>query len=228
MTKRFTFLAAFALVASFASSVMGQGATTIGFAGFSQSAGSTTIDYERSMGANPLPAYFTASAEVNFTINDTVFMNDPMGQTNFTGAQLTLDSESSTAASGDGQGGFFGTFSIISSAADGSINLLSGTFDSATLRQVGVGRAAFDTGSVEFTSDIFFPVFREEFVFSIIGGFLDLEVTNGAFQNFTADRLSGDFSAIPEPATLAMAGLGIFALPLAVRAARRRRSVSAN
>ncbi|MEW4571259.1 PEP-CTERM sorting domain-containing protein [Tautonia sp. JC769] len=225
MTQRFTFLAALTLVASFASSAMGQGAATIGFAGFSQSAGTSAIDYSRSAGANPLPATLTASTEVNFTINNPIFMIDPMGPTNYTGASFTLSAESSTAATANGQSGFFGSFSIIGSGGE---NLLSGTFDSATLSQVGTGRAAFDTGSVDFTSDIFVPTFNDELVFSIIGGFTNLAVNNGAFQNFSADRLSGDFSAIPEPATLAMAGLGIFALPLAVRAARRRRSVSSN
>jgi hypothetical protein len=226
MTTRFTFLAALTLVASFASSAMGQGAATIGFAGFNQSAGISSIDYSRSAGANPLPATLTASAQVTFDINNPVFMIDPLGPTNFLGATFTLSAESSTPATADGQQGFFGSFSIISS---GDENLLSGTFDSALLSQRGSGRAAFETGSVDFTSDIFIPgLFNEEFVFSIIGGFTNLNVNNGAFQNFSADRLSGDFSAIPEPATLAMAGLGIFALPLAVRAARRRRSVSAN
>ncbi len=226
MTKRFTFLAALALVASFASSAMAQGTATIGFAGFSQSAGINTINYTRSVGANPLPAYLTATTQVTFTINDPVFMIDPLGPTSYTGATFMLSAESSTAATASGQEGFFGTFSIMGSGGE---NLLSGTFDSALLQQVGSGRAAFNTGSVDFTSDIFIPgLFREEFIFSIIGGFTNLVVTNGAYQDFTASRLSGDFSAIPEPATLAMAGLGIFALPLAVRAARRRRSVDAN
>ncbi len=50
-------------------------------------------------------------------------------------------------------------------------------------------------------------------------------ISNGAFQNFSSN-VGASFSAqvIPEPATLAMAGLGIFALPLAVRVARRRRA----
>ncbi len=221
MTKRFTFLAALALVASFASSAMAQGTATIGFAGFSQSAGASSIDYSSNGGA--LPAYLTATTEVNFTINNPVFMIDPLGPTNYTGATFTLTAESNTAAAAGVQGGFFGTFSIIGSGGE---NLLSGTFDSALLSQRGSGRAAFETGSVDFTSDIFFPVIREEFNFSIIGGFTNLLANNGVFQNFSADRLSGDFSAIPEPATLAMAGLGIFALPLAVRAARRRRSAN--
>ena len=226
MTKRFTFLAALTLVASFATSAMGQGSASVGFAGFSQAIGASSIQYTRSAGNPALPAYFTATAQVNFTISDPIFMTDPLGPTIYTAATLTLDAESNTAATADGQGGFSGTFSIIGSGGE---NLLSGTFNSALLSQRSSGLAAFETTSVTYTSDIFVSgLFNEEFIFGLNGGFTNLIVNNGAFQPFSVDTISGTFAAIPEPATLAMAGLGIFALPLAVRAARRRRSDAAN
>lgn len=223
MTRRFSFLAALALVASFATGADAQTSAASLFSNFTPL--TSSVSYTRSADASGLPAVLSASSTGIFSIPSTgvPFLSDPSTPNVFTPATLSLTAVSSSTASGAAQGGFTGSFSIMS----GSTNLLSGTFTAGILSQEIPSQARFESNQVTYTSDIFLPTFQEDFLFGLSGGFTNLIVSGGAFQNFRANGINGAFNAlvVPEPATLAMAGLGIFALPLAVRAARRRRSV---
>lgn len=219
MTRRFTFLAALALVVSFATGAQAQSS---GFATFNQSGNGNPISYTTTGGG--LPVVLSGSTAGNFDVTNLGFLAAP-GPDEFPNASLAFTATSNSVATNPAAGvfvqdGFSGTFSIVSNGT----NLLSSTFSNATLSQAGGGGATFTIRSEGSSSDIFLPLFDETFSFTFANAPAFM-ISNGAFQNFSSN-VGASFSAqvIPEPATLAMAGLGIFALPLAVRVARRRRA----
>jgi hypothetical protein len=225
MTRRVSFLATLALVASLATAAQAQ--TSLAFGTFGQTTGTPSVSYT---GGGDLPSTLTVNTTGFFSIIEPNFLIDPGGPLFYSNVSFSLTATSNTAAEVNGnessQNGFEGTFTMTS----GGTNILSGDIDLALLSQRVPNAASFESESVSYSSDIFLPgLFDEQFILSFltltpqtlsVGG-------GGGFNNFTARSTSGNFSAaIPEPATLAMAGLGIFALPLAVRTARRRRSTA--
>lgn len=222
MTRRFSFLAALALVASIATGAQAQ--NTI--ASFGAQNGLGLISYSTAGMASTL----VINQTIGFNVVDPSLLINPANVGPFNNANLSLTATTTSAPSGSPgtQNGFTGSFSVVSQG--GGMTLLSGTFASGTL-EVQNRNAFFNALDVDYTGGIFVPgLFDEALNFAILGLNPNLPgLANNGFQNFTGNSASGNFAgAIPEPATLAMAGFGILALPLAARVARRRRSVISN
>lgn len=221
MTRRFTFLAAFVVVASFATNAQAS-LLSQGLGSLSKPTGANATI---TTNGNTTTVSFTNQLFGNFEEGVPLFLADPM-VTPPSSVKFTLNATSTNAPIGGGifQEGFSGTFSIVNSA-DPTDVVLSGQFTGASLTAGEssaslVGGFTFDgTGSNYFRTDLL------DLSFGItLSGLNPSPATLGGTQVYTSSNISGTFSAaIPEPATIAMAGLGIFALPLAVRAARRRR-----
>jgi hypothetical protein len=244
MMNRFFLLTALATSALFAADAQAQLSLSSPLASQNQSAIGTSFTYTR-MGMNGAPVSISVADSgnsalgvlSNFAVNTPGFLA-AAGPLDYSNARFKLDAVSGQSAAstpiGGGtsilsQSGFSGTFSII--ASDNTTNLLSGTFTGGTLTQVSNpgppgtnSQAGIQFSGVTFTSDIFKPLTMEGFSLTLAAT-PDLMISGTAFQNFTANTQAG-FSAavIPEPATLAMAGFGLVALPFAARVIRRRRS----
>jgi hypothetical protein len=242
MMNRLFLLTALATSALFAADAQAQLSQTSPLATANQTATGTSFTYTRTANASGSPVSISV-AEVgdptlgvlsNFDINTPSFLA-AAGPLNYTNARFKLDAMSSDAAMSNSlgggisvltQSGFSGSFSIL--ASDDTTVLLSGTFTGGTLLQTSTPgldtQASIQFSGVTFASDIFKPLIMEGFSLTLAAT-PDLMITGSAFQNFTANT-SASFSAavIPEPATLAMAGFGLVALPFAARVIRRRRS----
>lgn len=246
MLRRISFLAALVTAAVFATNAQAQSSASF-FASNNQSTNGNAFTYTRTAaGVNaPLPSLIriadpinrAVAVNVDFAVNDPTFLISP-GPSLYTNAKLLLTASSDTAATstviGGGlslasQAGFNGSFTLLSSGGD---NLLSGTFTNGTLSQFSnaTDGASLSFGSADFTSSIFKPLFDASFSVSLSGPIGPLTPVGTAFKNFSAGT-SATYSAsiaVPEPATLAMAGLGVVGLPIALRVIRRRRSGSAS
>lgn len=233
MMKRMTFLAMLATATLLAGDAQAQSSANF-FSSFTQRGTGTPFSYTRTspgMGG-PLPALIEATAQVDFRVNNASYLSMP-GPTIYDDVTFKLIGESSAMATTTvigsttlkSQDGFSGMFSIMS----GGTNLLSGTFTEGTLLQTASNEAALSIGLASFSSDIFLPLTDERFTLSLSGPFGSLIPDSGAFQDFDAG-VSSTFTAavIPEPATLAMAGLGVLGLPMALRIARRRRTATSS
>ena len=243
MMNRFVLLTALATSAMFAADAQAQLSQTSPLASVNQSAIGTSFQYTR-MGMNGAPVSISVASPTtpglgvlsNFSVNTPSFLA-AAGPLDYTNARFKLDGMSAQSAAstpipipGGGsilsQSGFSGSFSII--ASDNTTTLLSGTFTGGTLLQTSTPgmdtQASLQLSGVTFASDIFKPLIMEGFALTL-SATPDLAISGTAFQNFTANT-GATFSAavIPEPASLAMAGFGLIALPFAARVIRRRRS----
>ena len=228
MTRRFSFVAALALVASFATGAQAQSINT-SIGSFSQLVPGISATYS---GSSSLPSVLTIGVTGTYNVLAPQFLINPLGPTQYNNASFNLTATSSSVPNSMGpqnsvQGGFSGTFSIV----DGMTTILTGTFSGAQLA-VGLNSAFFTVApnGVNFTGGIYVPqLINDQFNLAILSLDPQNPASPGGIQGFRSTTVAGNFAAvIPEPATLAMAGLGIFALPLAVRATRRRRSLSSN
>jgi hypothetical protein len=157
-------------------------------------------------------------------------------------AFLTLAASSVTTASATGPvllQEFAGTFSINSLADGTGVNYLSGTFSNATFSAVGVAGSIIGgtlmmggtslSGAVTFASDVIpsnllQPERGITFSFTNASPALTALCPTGADPTVCAftSNLSGNMSAnvgtvVPVPASLALLGVGLFALGAAVR-----------
>lgn len=235
--KRLFFLAALAVSVALTADARGQSSqlTPPRIGGYSSVIDpmTTSVQYTPLGGSN---AMLTATGVGTFTVGDPNFLQNPAGPQTYNNATFTLTANTMSAAMSANfgpstlnvQSGFSGNFSI----TQGGVNILSGSFtNSGELLQFStapmIGPIFFNViPSGDFTSSIFLPTIEEQFSLRLTGGVPQLMASGGAFQQFTADGFTGDFNAfvIPEPATLAMAGLGVFVLPVAAGVIRRRRA----
>lgn len=245
MMNRMFFLAALATSALFAADAHAQSSANF-FSSYTQTGSGDAFTYTRTAVGlgGPLPASIkvadpidrTVGVDVTFAVNDPSYLITP-GPLAYQNAKLFLTGSSSDAATTTviapglnihSQAGFSGSFEIVST---GNEILLSGTFTNGTLSQFSTApnQASLTLSPADFTSEIFKPLTDEGFSISLSGGFGLVSPDSGAFQDFSAGT-SATFTAavIPEPATLAMAGLGVIGLPIALRVIRRRRSGSSN
>jgi len=130
-------------------------------------------------------------------------------------AYLNLSATSDSDASKDVLGhiteNFDGSFKITSGTGGSGTNYLSGTFDDTIFgNQTSLTLAASGPGVLSFTSGVISPILP---VRGISLSFTDVspaaDVTNKSLNSFTSN-ISGNFSAsVPEPASLALLGIGM-------------------
>ena len=242
MMNRLFVLAALATSALFSADAQAQLSQTSPLASANQAQVGSSFTYTRTAGASGSPVTISVASPSNsalgvlsnFFVNTPDFLLNAGDPLDYENARFQLDAVSTDSASATpipggnsilSQSGFNGNFSII--ASDGTTNLLSGTFTGGTLLQTSTpgmdSQASIQFSGVSFTSDIFKPLIMEGFSLTL-SATPDLMIMGDAFQNFSANT-GATFSAavIPEPASLAMAGLGVIALPFAARVIRRRR-----
>lgn len=187
-------------------------------------------------GGEPITATAIGGAQTTLTANNVPVMITELGGTNVAlNAFFDLSATSDGAAIGAlefGQQAFDGTFSITSTPSGGT-NFLSGTFDgllfSSFLQVVGASGSLIASddalASVTFTSDVFSPSplgDPSSFSFSLSGtndNGPSPAICGSTLCGFTAS-IAGSASAvasIPEPASLALFGAGLFGIGIARR-----------
>ena len=220
MIKRILFVAAVAAATMVGVDAAKAQSSSVGFASYRQTVtGTEPFVY---MGNGSTPAMISVDTDINYEVTEPSFLRDLMAA-NYPNATFTLTAESFSPAQTSPfpfQNGFSGTFSM---SQDGTL-IASGTFDSATLVQAAGGQASLAIPVVSFASDIFKPLTNLSFSIDVAGTGTLVDA-GSSFNNFDG-VVSGTFAGtvIPEPASLAMAGLGMLALPAAAFAARRRRA----
>ena len=185
------------------------------------SAGQATIKIP-AMAVVPIGSNSSDATGVDFTVQDTSFLDSGKPST-YNGAQFALTAMST--------GNAMITGGIASQTFTGSLqiktpseNIATGSF-TGTLSQTTDGVASLAISMNSFTSSVFKPLTNVSFAIGATGvGTLSLNGTN--FNNFTGG-IGGNVAgavAVPEPASLAMAGFGLLGLPTAVFVTRRRRA----
>ena len=220
MIKRILFVAAVAAASLASFDAAKAQSSSVGFASYRQTVtGTEPFVY---MGNGSTPAMISVSTDINYEVTEPSFLLAGMAA-NYPNATFELTAESFSPAQTSPfpfQNGFSGSFSM---SQDGTV-IASGTFTSATLVQSAGGQANLGIPVTTFTSDIFKPLSNLSFSVDVSGVGVLVDA-GSSFNNFDG-VVSGTFAGtvVPEPASLAMAGLGMLALPAAAFAARRRRA----
>jgi len=146
-------------------------------------------------------------------------------------ATIDLSATSSTAASGQTQTGFSGSYSITNNSGgsiDGVANggtLLTVSFTSATLNDNGGGSFTFG-GPATITAFLGNPLSQPESFGLALSGATATGLGSFGFNNFIADDINvSSATVVPEPSSLVLAGVG--ALGMIGYGLRRRKVLGA-